>query len=128
MFARPSYLCMSDGEEVMTTQLTAESFMSVACADLNGADTTLGEEVREPLVGDLPGDEGAFRRLGLMCASKFLPTESHASTLNTAPLSFKTSIVFKSTHDLRNGSPIHQPGLTLTLYPPRVQSPPLGQG
>ena len=61
MFARPSYLRLSDSGEVMTTQRT-----SGASADLNGADASLGGEVREPFARDLAGEGGALRRLGLM--------------------------------------------------------------
>ena len=115
MFVRPSYLRLSESGEVMTTQRTAERFVSGACADLNGADNTLGGESRKPFAKDLPGEGETLRRLGLMCGNELLLTESQESTWNTAPLSFKTFMVLTSTHDLRNGSPCHQPGLTLTL-------------
>ena len=69
MFAQPSYLCLSDSGEVMTTQC-----VSGACADLNGADATLGGEVRELFARDLAGEGGALRRLGLMRDSLPLST------------------------------------------------------
>ena len=69
MFARPSYLRLSDSGEVMTTQRT-----SGASADLNDADASLGGEVREPFARDLAGEGGALRRLGLMCDSLPLST------------------------------------------------------
>ena len=69
MFARPSYLRLSDSGEVMTTQRTSE-----ACADLDGADATLGGEVRELFARDLAGEGGALRQLGLMCDSLLLST------------------------------------------------------
>ena len=92
IFARPSYLMISVGEEVTTTEpfkQLAEELMSAMLSDPGCIFAMLGDFVREFLVGEaLPVDGGARRRKRLLASGKFF--SSQLLTSNTALLSFKT--------------------------------------